>query len=428
MTLAKPFVADSLYALLRLQIETPPRPPRQLRPDLPADVEGVILAALAKRQADRFAVAPAMSLALQAATATLPPEQWAPLGPSTIASWAGSAPSWTGRPSQQQVGHASTVMSGERSAALAGQAPGGGGKRGWFVLGGLAIVVAGAVAIALVVTHGGHDAAPAQVTAAPGDPPAAKHGDDDPTEKMIDHEVEKTMQRIDTEVDKAWNQAGVPAPPKQTPPPPQGSGSAQQAEQTDYPTMPKPPAGGSAAAEPLVAPDGTVTRRTLAFPSFDPKDVDVTAFLAFATAEARRAIPDAVLVRADADNVDRRGHADLTLASFAAGTGSVDVRFISPRQVPPDPDKAKPFGFQWTCEFRVIAESDGVEIRDIASPCESQVRPPRCAPAAVWPRVHAKLPASAERADFDYRAGPRGAPTWYFSIRGVADDTVPDGC
>jgi hypothetical protein len=75
----KPFLAESLFELLRKHVEVPPPSPRGLRPDLPVEVESVILTALAKAPEHRFASAQAMSMALQHATAHLAAEQWVPI-------------------------------------------------------------------------------------------------------------------------------------------------------------------------------------------------------------------------------------------------------------------------------------------------------------------------------------------------------------
>jgi serine/threonine-protein kinase len=65
----KPFLAEALLDLLRMHVEAPPPPPRAMRPDMPPDLEHVILTALAKALDQRFSTAMAMSVALQHATA-----------------------------------------------------------------------------------------------------------------------------------------------------------------------------------------------------------------------------------------------------------------------------------------------------------------------------------------------------------------------
>src|SRR5262249_41995482 len=90
---AKPFLGDSLFDVLRKQVDAPPPQPSMRRPDLPPGLEQVILAALAKPPDQRWQSAQAMSLALQQASAQLPPPQWAPL---TLGATARSAPTPSG--------------------------------------------------------------------------------------------------------------------------------------------------------------------------------------------------------------------------------------------------------------------------------------------------------------------------------------------
>ena len=79
----KPFDADSMFELLRQHIDAPPPSPRQLRPDMPPAYEQVILKALAKDPAQRYARADEMAAALVEASATLPPDAWQPLRVTT---------------------------------------------------------------------------------------------------------------------------------------------------------------------------------------------------------------------------------------------------------------------------------------------------------------------------------------------------------
>ncbi|HEX3760773.1 MAG TPA: hypothetical protein VHW23_18795, partial [Kofleriaceae bacterium] len=134
------FQAEALFDLLRMHVEAPPPSPRALRPDMPPELEHVILTALAKAPDQRFASAMAMSAALQHATAQLPPDQWRPMTPPTarpaanpwaptpLASWPGPGsrpptpqppysttpqppPSVT--PPPPSIGHASTLSAGQ---------------------------------------------------------------------------------------------------------------------------------------------------------------------------------------------------------------------------------------------------------------------------------------------------------------------------
>ena len=69
-----PFDSENDYELCRAQIETPPRPPRMLAPDLPVALEAVVLRALAKDPAARFPDVLELREALQhASTHPAPP-------------------------------------------------------------------------------------------------------------------------------------------------------------------------------------------------------------------------------------------------------------------------------------------------------------------------------------------------------------------
>ena len=165
-TLQKPFLADSLFDLLRKHVEAPPPSPRALRPDMPEGLEHVIYTALAKLPEQRFASAQAMSMALQHATMSLPQQQWAPIVPATgsrvmpggwqptpPASWAGSQ-----RPS---------FAVGPTTAASAGQVTQPqprprGSKKGLLIALASLVVVGGGITAAVLATRGGKTDAVAQ--------------------------------------------------------------------------------------------------------------------------------------------------------------------------------------------------------------------------------------------------------------------------
>jgi serine/threonine-protein kinase len=225
MTGKRPFNADSLFDLLRQHVDVAPPPPRALRPDMPPALEQVILTTLAKDPNQRFGSAGALTQALQAATAGLPPDQWGAVAPSTIArmtaqrgstsgasapgSFPGTGsfpgaphtapsigppshmtpppatpmPGPYGQPSQpyaqapQPYAPAGTPMPvgppGVPSTVSNGQVvprPPGGSKKGlWIGLG--AVVVVGGIVVAAVVGSSG-DAAPAAASAAVAAAPA----------------------------------------------------------------------------------------------------------------------------------------------------------------------------------------------------------------------------------------------------------------
>jgi hypothetical protein len=70
-----PFDAQTPVMVLMKQAYEPPEPPRTLNPDLPAEVEQLLLQALAKDPDDRFQSADAMAAAITATLARLEPQE-----------------------------------------------------------------------------------------------------------------------------------------------------------------------------------------------------------------------------------------------------------------------------------------------------------------------------------------------------------------
>src|SRR4051812_18113831 len=168
-----------------MHVEAPPPSPRALRPDMPPELERVILTALAKAPDQRFASAMAMSMALQHATAQLPPDQWRPLTPPAArppgSSWAPTPPSsWSGpgsrpptpQPPMPQPPMPQPPSFGNASTLSAGQVTRGGrpGSRRalWIALAAVVLTSGGITAGALLASHrNGSDATdPGAATAA----------------------------------------------------------------------------------------------------------------------------------------------------------------------------------------------------------------------------------------------------------------------
>ncbi|MDQ6750017.1 MAG: serine/threonine protein kinase, partial [Actinomycetota bacterium] len=78
LTGTRPFDADNFAAQARAQVEDEPDPPTQRMSDLPPDVDGVLLRALAKDPAARWATATAFVDALERALSPAPAEPTAP--------------------------------------------------------------------------------------------------------------------------------------------------------------------------------------------------------------------------------------------------------------------------------------------------------------------------------------------------------------
>jgi hypothetical protein len=214
---------------------------------------------------------------------------------------------------------------------------------------------------------------------------------------------------------------------------------------TQIPDIPTADPPASDEPPPPVIPEPPPPPRTTAWitntsidppPGFAPERVDVSAFVAWSIGQARKAIPDAQLIRIDADGVSTDGRANLTFATLASPHGSIDVRFISPSRGKRDP--SQPLGVarhDFKCEFRVLAEPSGVELMpiDFADCSKEHVVPvPRCNLVNVWKKALAhKAPAQNAVGNLGYRSN--GAkPVWYFDIgfgQNVAfSDTFGDDC
>jgi hypothetical protein len=177
----------------------------------------------------------------------------------------------------------------------------------------------------------------------------------------------------------------------------------------EQPPPPPPPPGAWISNETIDPP-----------PGFDPEHLDVTAFIPWAIDRARKAIPDAQLIRIDTNGVSPDGRANLKLASHASEHGSIDVRFISPSRGKRDPKQ--PLGVarhDFKCEFRIMATPEGVEMMpiDFADCSKERVVPvPRCSFSAVWKKAIArKAPAQHVVGNVDYRSNG-SKPVWYFDI------------
>jgi hypothetical protein len=179
-----------------------------------------------------------------------------------------------------------------------------------------------------------------------------------------------------------------------------------------------------------VAPGQWFAFHALAMPGWDPKNIDVDAFLGWAIQVAKQTIADAELVRFDATGVYPDGHADLTLSR----SGVLMVQFISPSRARRDP--SMPVGAQpdWHCMFNVVATTDtGPFIAPAnGSSCED-VRPqrvPRCNARGVWRQmIERKAPSGNAVAQIDYFAHDKATPAqWHGNITGAFGASFPDAC
>jgi hypothetical protein len=467
----KPFLADSLFELLRKHIDEPPPSPRAMRPDLPIEIEQVIHTALAKQPDRRFATAQAMSMALQHATQQLTADQWAPITgsgthPRPLSSgqiWQGTPPaSWASRAPQpqHQVQHQSTVSASSGQVAVAKPKSSKGLWIGLFAI----VLVGGGITAAVVATRGSSepaaDRSAEDSTAKTADPPAKQpkadnadkadkakadktDDDDKPDKAEADDDDKSTDPDVDKAIEAQMKEAlkAVPASErkmieaqmrdamKQLPP------AQKKAVLDQIKDLSKL---GGVGAQVNQALGGTpangdlVERHTVQPPAWDPKKTDVAAYVTWAIAEGKREVADSQLIRVDVDGVYPDGHADLTLPSLASPHGSIDVRMFSPSHAHRDPKIPRGAQQELKCMFRIIGEPDEVEVRDLSSDCkEIAIHPPRCSAAQVWKKALAKRADLAAHtvAEMGYRADFNGGIHWYFDIR---DENIswifPDDC
>lgn len=106
-----PFERNTTPALMHAHVYEAPPPPRQLRPELPVALEGVVLKAIAKQPADRYQSAGQLAREFETAISSKAPAVAAALPPP-------AAPAST-RPSTTPATGAATVRPGARSTAPA---------------------------------------------------------------------------------------------------------------------------------------------------------------------------------------------------------------------------------------------------------------------------------------------------------------------
>jgi serine/threonine protein kinase len=442
----KPFAAESLFELLRKHVEEPPPSPRAFRPDLGEAFEQVILCALAKAPEQRFGSAHAMSTALQHATAQLPQDAWRPItgsgthrSPSSMAGWQGSAPSWPSRalprPSEQPIARHDPISKQSTVSASAGQLqqqpPAKKSKAGLWIALTLVALVGGGIVIALVNTGSddpqvaeapppGEDTKPTDLAKVDVKLPATAdeledHMKDltkdlpDEARKQVEDATRDAARRM-RELEKINRPAVKPdAKPKQ---------DEQKQVEAD------PPDDGDVPDPPAVVPKGQPgawdwESKTITPGGWNPKRVNVSQFLGFAIAQAKKHVPDAQLTRIGVTGVSPDGFANLELPTLASDSGDIELRFISPSKGKPDPKQPAGIPVKLVCEFRIMGGPDGVEITSMfATSCKENVVPMlRCSADKIWKLALAhKAPTNAVANINYYRASMHNTGKIFFAI------------
>jgi hypothetical protein len=179
------------------------------------------------------------------------------------------------------------------------------------------------------------------------------------------------------------------------------------------------------------AASGWVAYHALAYPNWDPKHVDVDAFVTWARAQAKDMVPDAELNRIDMLSVFPDGHSDLTLSNG----GFVGVRFLSPSHRQRDP--SVPIGAQGNmkCMFQIMATAQtGAMVAPLdGTSCDNERSSPtgaRCTVRQVWQHMIAKnAPAGNVVAQVSYFSIDKAQPPgWVTSVSGVFSAQIADDC
>ncbi len=386
----KPFQADALFDLLRMHVEAPPPPPRQRRPDLPPELEHVILVALAKQPEHRFASAQAMSMALQHATSQLAPEQWAPLtvtrGPVTNpGAWAPTPPvSWAGRgtsPPTPAPQHVSTISAGQVTGVPVTPAATTSSRKGLWIAVTAILLVGGGVTAAVIANGGGGASSPSPdvVAAKPAEiTPAAPAAPTKPAETKP-AETKPVEAKPATPPDEPDEVTDAIAEAKQQ----LAEAKEDLDDLGDDLSDLKKIASGAGGTAPST---GWFKRHSLSPPGWNPQKLDVDKYIDWAIAEAKRNVPDARLTWISVSGVYPTGVADL-----AQVDGYIDLRFISPsRSVRPT---GVPRGVKATnreCEFRIMGNESSVEMFDMSDfgKCNSvPIARPRCSMKQAWAKA-----------------------------------------
>ena len=394
----RPFAADSLFDLMRKHLEQPPPAPRSLRPDIPPPLEALILRAMQKDPAARFATAREMGAALVEATRSLPEHAWTPIAPtegSTPAAIPSPPPAVTPRGATQPKRSPSEAFAATMASPHLDTRKEDKRRPAWILPVALALVAAALAAgvVYLAMRGGAADTGLAPIAGA-GPPDAAPAG--------------------------APADAGavaIVAPADAAP----ASGAAV-ARHRRPPTKSSPDAGVTR----------IVTRPTIDAGvrkgAFDPAKFDPSRYAKKALRRARNHWEDAVFVRLDVDGVFPDGHADFTLDDGFSAL----YRFISPSRAKGDPDTPIGVAKKTTCVYYVNVDKSGVNAYELKGwSCDDYIpiARPKCSMKQVWKRaIEDGAPGSNAVAGIGYWASKSSKARWSFSVKDHYSSWIDDDC
>jgi hypothetical protein len=360
----RPFEADLLVQLLHRQLTVAPVPPSTLRGDLPGSLERVILRALEKSAALRFADAKEMAQALRATLAELP------TGPTLAQVRAAAPPVELATPGAEFA--ATTVRAPAAVSPVATPLPSApaGGPRGVWLATVLVAVAGVSFGVASVLARGAV-AVPAPAALDAGLGVAAHLEPTLPPAAPIVAPVVPTAPVTEP-------QKGPRVPSKRAVRPVVLAPPAPVTVPTQQPPPPSPP------SPPAPAPVKRDLAQLQTFAvDFDVKNFDAVGYLAQAQRLARTLMSDAVLIDFSVQGVFPDGHVDLALAPGY----QAEYYFRSPSlsvedPVVPDDDE------EIRCLTYVIVSAHKVQLYTTLSrnACKEKVRP----------RITCTLPQAAQ--------------------------------
>jgi hypothetical protein len=410
MTGTQPFVGETLFDLMRAQMEHAPPSPRQRRPEMPLSIEHVILSALEKDPARRFQSAGAMAHALRQAAQELGADQWISLSGRSLTGGRLSfdqlrVPTPSTDPARIPT-HLATPI--PQDVAKTERTPP--SRKGLYgAIAGITIV--GSIVGAIVLARGKTETGASGGGAGSSELVASGSG----------------------EIVASVGSGSAPAPaappvePVAPPPPPTNAGSAPPPHPPTRSTTPPPPppaanAVGSTKSTEIspgvtliesVPPTGAPKKITQPFAG-NPKKFDAMAFAPKALALARQLYPDAGFTRLDTYSVFPSGLTDLTI-----GDDETTYWFRSPSH------SARPAGIpknqevEIFCYVEVEVSAKQIEawVREVGidANCKAPIRPlPKCSLAGVW----AKAKAQGADADTIAKIGFLTDGEWFFDNDG----------
>ena len=382
-----PFSAASLYEMLDMQVKAAPAAPRTKNPAIPARLEKVILKALAKDPAERFATADEMRRAIEEAIQGMPSEQLALPSINVEASGPSSDPFAATAASTQ-----ASLARGETRPSASPEQPRAAVQRsrqrgGVIAVVGLAGIVVGASVVFLRRTR-------SDVAVSAPAPPVLETD----AGRIV---IAAPPKPLDLVTDAA---AVVPEPPRDAAViASEPSDAAERARAADAkatsPSTTVPSSG-----------DGTVPLHVASPRAFDP-----AAYITTVTQVATRATGRVVLTGVNWHGFDRRGLIDLTQPHAGAQYTLISIDRIAAK----DPSCILLAEISASESSLSIGHMEGGE-------CSGRRVVVHCSLTELWKRAEAQgLPASVTTGGANYNHG-----YWYFSSPQAPDFTadIPDDC